>query len=493
MYDSGLMAKAKNIYQCRSCNATALTWMGKCSSCGEWDSLELQAQAQSTSTLNAAANFAATVGQFGDAAEAIKILEIDAPKIGRMSTGIQELDRVLGGGLVQGSVVLVGGDPGIGKSTLMMQAAIGAAREGNRVLYATSEESAYQCKLRAERLLEVEEVSENGLDSLFVLADTDLARITTQVMELRPQFLVVDSIQMTYRSDIESAPGSVSQIRRCCLELVYLARQLQMPIMIVGHVTKDGQLAGPRLLEHLVDVVLNFEGDRHYALRGLRSAKNRFGTTLEIGLFEMGQHGLQEVVDAAAFLDPDAPPRAGAVVCPAMHGSRSLLIEVQALVTQGTIGQARRRASGLDGNRFTMLTAVLEQHANLKLADQDIYVSTVGGLKLTEPAVDLALCLAMIGAYNNKVLRKGVCAIGEVGLGGELRTVPQIEQRVAQARRRGYSKILVPITQVEVAGQNAVGVASIADLQDLFENIKYFSTPKTRLSDDKKEERIKYA
>lgn len=481
------MAKAKQMYQCAACKATTPTWMGKCSSCGEWDSLALQASEQSASTPNAAANFAARVNEFGGEAEAIKILEIDAPAIGRMSTGINELDRVLGGGLVLGSVVLIAGDPGIGKSTLMMQAAIGAARGGGRVLYATSEESAYQCKLRAERLLAHEDVAEDGLDGLYVLADTDLARITEQVLDIRPELLVIDSIQMVYRNDSESAPGSVSQIRRCCLELVYLARQLHMPVMIVGHVTKDGQIAGPRVLEHLVDVVLNFEGDRHYALRGLRGAKNRFGTTLEIGLFEMGQQGLREVVDASAFLDPDAPPRAGAVVCPAMHGSRCLLIEVQALVTQGTIGQARRRATGLDGNRFTMLTAVLEQHAQLQLSDQDIYVSTVGGLKLTEPGVDLALCLAMIGAYNNCVLQAGVCAIGEVGLGGELRTVPQIEQRVAQAKRRGYSCILVPITQRGLVGKNVVGVSSIADLGKYFDSGTEIVGNKNVLSDEEKE------
>nr|MBC8200871.1 DNA repair protein RadA [Planctomycetota bacterium] len=267
------MAKAKQMYQCAACKATTPTWMGKCSSCGEWDSLALQASEQSATTPNAAANFAARVNEFGGEAEAIKILEIDAPAIGRMSTGINELDRVLGGGLVLGSVVLIAGDPGIGKSTLMMQAAIGAARGGGRVLYATSEESAYQCKLRAERLLAHEDVAEDGLDGLYVLADTDLARITEQVLDIRPELLVIDSIQMVYRNDSESAPGSVSQIRRCCLELVYLARQLHMPVMIVGHVTKDGQIAGPRVLEHLVDVVLNFEGDRHYALRGLRGAK----------------------------------------------------------------------------------------------------------------------------------------------------------------------------------------------------------------------------
>ena len=482
------MAKAKKMYECTSCNATSPMWMGKCSACGEWDSLELQSIKETSSVSNAASAFAGSIDQFGGETEAVELLDIKTPHLGRMSTGLLELDRVLGGGLVVGSVVLVGGDPGIGKSTLMMQAAIGTARKGSRVLYATSEESAYQCKLRAERLLETEEVGEHGLDGLLILSDTNLGRITEQVLKHKPKLLIVDSIQMVYRNDLDSSPGSVSQIRRCCLELVYLARQLQMSVIIVGHVTKDGQLAGPRVLEHLVDVVLNFEGDRHYALRGLRGVKNRFGTTLELGLFEMGQHGLQEVVDAAAFLDPDAPPKAGAVVCCALHGSRCLLIEVQALVTQGTIGQARRRATGLEGNRFTMLTAVLEQHADLKLADQDIYVSNVGGLKLTEPAVDLALCLAITGAYNNSVLRKGVCAIGEVGLGGELRSVPQIEQRVAQARRRGYSEILVPITQVEVSGENAVGIASIADSEQFFEKNTCSNTSETWLSDGKKKE-----
>lgn len=240
------------------------------------------------------------------------------------------------------------------------------------------------------------------------------------------------------------------------------------------------------MLEHLVDVVLNFEGDCHYALRGLRGAKNRFGTTLEIGLFEMGQHGLVEVTDAAQFLDPDAPPRAGAVVCPAMHGSRCLLVEVQALVAQGTFGQARRRATGLDGGRLTMLSAVLEQHAHLKLTDQDIYASTVGGLKLTEPAVDLALCVSIIGGYHDLVLEVGMCAIGEVGLGGEVRSVPQIEQRIAQARRRGYKRILVPITQKKIAGPGAIGVTSVADLEVFFEEKRDIEQSQNGLSDVEK-------
>jgi len=254
----------------------------------------------------------------------------------------------------------------------------------------------------------------------------------------------------------------------------------------VGHVTKDGQLAGPRVLEHLVDVVLNFEGDRHYALRGLRSVKNRFGTTLDIGLFEMGQQGLLEVKDAAAFLDPDAPPRAGAIVCPALHGSRCVPIEVQALVAQGTFGQARRRANGIDGTRLTMLTAVLEQHTPLQLTDKDIYTSTVGGLKLTEPAVDLALCVSIIGGYRGLALPTDVCAIGEVGLGGEVRSVPQIEQRVAQARRRGYKKLLVPITQVDASGSGGIPVASVGDLELFFDNNTIVPISEQRLSDEEK-------
>jgi DNA repair protein RadA/Sms len=467
--------------------------MGKCSQCGEWDTLvtkkEQKRSSKNTSTHSAAA-YAATVDYFGGDTEALLLPDIQSPTIGRMSTGIGELDRVLGGGLVVGSVVLVGGDPGIGKSTLMMQSAIGC--EG-RVLYATSEESAYQSKLRAERILSAVDSESNfnavakAGDDVYVLSDTDVERITSQVLKLRPKVLIIDSIQMVYRNDIEATPGSVTQIRRCCLELVYLARQLDMAVMIVGHVTKDGNLAGPRVLEHLVDVVLQFEGDRQYALRGLRAVKNRFGTTLEIGLFEMGEQGLVEVDDATAFLDPDAPPRPGAVVCPALHGSRCLLVEVQALVAQGTMGQARRRANGLDGSRLTMLTAVIEQHARIDLSAQDIYTSTVGGLKLTEPAVDLALCVSIIGAYRGLALPSDICAIGEVGLGGEVRSVPQFEQRIAQARRRGYKKILLPITQQDAGGADCIGVASIGDVEGFIEKSTVTGTSKTRLSDGEKE------
>ncbi len=459
------------------------TWMGKCSSCGAWDTLVLKQPPKKQLSSDRAAVFAATIDDFGGDKEAIRLPEIQAPSIGRIKSGVDEFDRVLGGGLVAGSVVLVGGDPGIGKSTLMMQTAIGCH---GMVLYATSEESAYQCKLRAERV-SPDNASES-LEHIHVLSDTDLERIAAQVKEIKPTLLIVDSIQMVYRSDLDATPGSVSQIRRCCLELVYLARQLEMAVLIVGHVTKEGALAGPRVLEHLVDVVVQFEGDRHYALRALRGVKNRFGTTLEIGLFEMGEQGLQEVHDATAFLDPDAPPRSGSMVCPAFHGSRCLLVEVQALTAQGTFGQARRRANGLDGNRLTMLTAVLEQHAGIDLSSQDIYTSTVGGLRLTEPGVDLALCLAMMSAYRSITLPSEVCAIGEVGLGGEVRSVPQIEQRVAHALRRGYKKIIVPITQADILSPHCVGVASIGDLEGFIEQNSNGKTSPNRLSDEEKVE-----
>jgi len=420
--------------------------------------------------------------------EAITLLDIKSPTIARISTGIDEFDRVLGGGLVAGSVILLGGDPGIGKSTLMMQTAMQIASRDVQVLYATSEESAYQCKIRAQRLCGGFENSKETYGGLKILADTDLANIQRLVEENKPSLLVVDSIQMVHRVDLDASPGSVKQIRRCCLELVYLAREYNMAVIVVGHVTKDGQLAGPRVLEHMVDVVLSFEGDRHHGLRSVRGMKNRFGTTLEIGLFEMTSSGLKEVGDAAAFLDPDIPPRAGAVACPAMHGTRCFIVEIQALVAKGIYGQAKRRATGVDGSRLTMLAAVLEQHASIQLVDQDIYAGSIGGLRLVEPAVDLALCMALMGAYLGQPLPAGWCAIGEIGLGGEVRAVPHIDQRVAQAKRRGYTSILVPITQIDSLGSEALPVASIADLTGLIKKNKEIVSPEKALSDGKKME-----
>ncbi len=385
---------------------------------------------------------------------AIRLSDIEPTEVHRFKTGTGELDRVLGGGLVAGSVVLVGGEPGIGKSTLLMQVAMHAAEE-RRVLYATSEESAYQCRLRAERLL-----GGNVLPSdLFVVAESDIASISEQVQQVRPGILILDSIQMVHPSDGGSSPGGVSNVRRCCRALVHLARELTVAVFIVGHVTKDGQLAGPRTLEHMVDVVLQFEGDRHHAVRALRGAKNRFGTTMEVGLFEMSETGLREVVDAGSLLDPDAPPRSGAVTCAAMHGSRCLLTEVQALVAVGNLGQAGRRATGVDGKRLSMLVAVIERHAGIPLGERDIYASVVGGLRLVEPAADLALCLAIIGTARDLALPSKTCVMGEIGLGGEVLPVPHLEQRLHAAARRGYERVLVPAVQADCGGDAVADVA----------------------------------
>lgn len=343
---------------------------------------------------------------------------------------------------------MLGGDPGIGKSTLMLQAAIALARRGKTVLYVTSEESAGQLRLRAERLATMGSDGKpetSGLpQELFVLADTNLARIADQARKLNPVLLVIDSIQMVYKGDLPAAPGSVTQLRACCLELVYHAKSSGSALMLVGHVTKQGALAGPRLLEHMVDTVLYFEGDRYHSHRVVRGVKNRFGSTLEVGLFEMSDAGLREVTDGAGLLANEYQPRSGSVVCPVLSGTRCLLIEMQALTATGFLGSAKRKVSGLDKSRLDMLIAVLEKRGGLRLADQDIFASSVGGMKVGEPAADLAVALAIAGAHLDRQLEHGTCAVGEIGLGGEVRGVQQTERRIVEATRMGFKRIICP-------------------------------------------------
>ncbi len=472
--------------------------MGKCPDCGTWDALEKYVEPKATAeTQTLAAKWAndvndAASGALGDVgvlvaasgnAVATPLPLIETIDVQRTPTGVNELDRVLGGGLVPGSVILLGGDPGIGKSTLMLQAAGKLAHGGTRVLYVTSEESAFQTRLRAERLFEHEgvairtpsEKATEGIEALgdlYVLADTNLARIVEQARQVRPTLCVIDSIQMVYKADLDASPGSVTQLRRCATELVYLAKVSGMAIVLVGHVTKEGTLAGPKLLEHLVDAVMSFEGDRHHAYRVVRSMKNRFGTTLEVGLFEMTGEGLREVADNRAMLDPTTPPRPGSVVCPAMHGSRCLLVEVQALTATGILGAAKRKTSGIDGNRLSMLIAVLEKHVGLRLADQDIFTSAVGGLKVAEPAADLALCLAIAGAHLNKALPAGTAVLGEVGLGGEVRPVVPLEPRRREASRLGYRAVILPHGQMPMPSrpEGGIEVRSVAEAIEFLES-----------------------
>ncbi len=454
------MAKTRTLFVCRSCGAVQNRWLGKCPDCGTWDSLEEASRdpsAEKDPQAPLVGAWSELIEAKGDgeapasSSTARPISEIgeDDACIVRLGTGILELDRVLGrspgadgsgsaAGIVPGSAVLVGGEPGIGKSTLLLQAAASLARAGTRVLYVTSEESASQVRLRAVRL-----GSQNEKE-LFLLSDTNLARIVEQTRKVLPRVLVIDSIQMIYRSDVPAAPGSITQLRRCAAELVYLAKKSGIAVVLVGHVTKDGQLAGPRLLEHLVDTVISFEGERYHTHRVVRAVKNRFGTTLEIGLFEMTGDGLREIRDSAGVAPvTGGEARIGSVVCPVMTGTRCVLIEIQALTATGFLGAAKRKASGIDANRLAMLIAVLEQHAGLRLADRDIFASSVGGLRVVDPASDLALLLAVASAQTRKALDPRACAIGEVGLGGEVRPAQQLEARVLEAARLGFTRIIM--------------------------------------------------
>jgi DNA repair protein RadA/Sms len=478
------MPKPKRVFVCKECGASQARWMGKCPDCGTWDSLEEQTldpaaasdphksiawatgalapqgagKAHAQGGPEASEPSSASTQSFLDAggARALPLEEclLVASNVARLPTGIGELDRVLGSsgaagapaGLVPGSAVLVGGEPGIGKSTLLLQAARGWAASGMRVLYVSSEESVEQVAQRASRLLAGETPASAAMkDNLFLMHDTNLARIIEQARRVGPRVVIIDSMQMIYKGELSAAPGSVTQLRRCATELVYLAKVSGIAVLLVGHVTKDGVVAGPRLLEHLVDCVLMFEGERTHGHRVVRAIKNRFGSSLEVGLFEMTSAGLAPAPDGgAALLEHAQHSRVGSVLCPVVTGSRTLLVEVQALTATGFFGAAKRKCSGLDANRLAMLIAVLEQHAELRLADRDVFVSSVGGLKVIDPACDLALLLAIASSHMRKPVPARFGACGEVGLGGEVRSVPQIAQRVREAARLGITDIAIP-------------------------------------------------
>lgn len=440
--------------------------MGKCPDCGAWDSLHEQ-RIDKAATIDPHRGAESWTGDDLPASpKAAPISEIDereeaAP---RLISGLSEFDRVLGGGIVPGAAILVGGDPGIGKSTLLLQAAGALASRGVRTLYVTSEESAAQLSMRARRL----EVCAS--DDLFILADTNLARILEQARTVKPAVLVIDSIQMIYKADLDAAPGAVTQLRRCCTELVYLSKTANMAVLFVGHVTKEGALAGPRLLEHMVDAVLYFEGDRYHAHRIVRAVKNRFGNTMEIGLFEMTGAGLRECPEGAsvAAASSGTEPHPGSVVCPVFTGSRCVLVELQALTATGFLGAAKRKASGVDANRLAMLIAVLEQHGGLRLADRDVFTSAASGIRVVEPAADLALALAIAGSHYKRALAPATAVVGEVGLGGEIRPVSQSEARLREAARLGYTHVVAPekIEAPPIKGVDIMRVKTIAEAME---------------------------
>lgn len=422
------MARSRTTFRCMGCGGTAPKWTGRCPSCGDWNTL---AEELDVGPVGVQLDEAA-------AAPPVPITRV-APLDGRpVPTGISELDRVLGGGLVPGSVTLVGGEPGIGKSTLVMQLLAARAQAGDTALYVTGEESPDQVRLRAERLGALH-------DGVLVSAATSLPQVLAQVAAVGPRICVVDSVQTLHDPRYTSAPGSVTQVRECAHQLVQAAKSGGTTMVVVGHVTKEGHLAGPRVLEHVVDTVLSFDGDRHHALRLLRATKHRFGSTEELGLFAMAGDGLAAVPDPSGlFLGDRRPGIPGSVVTPALQGDRPLLVEVQSLVAASSLSQPRRSAQGLDSGRLALLLAVLDRHAHIRLQSNDVYAMAVGGVRTTEPGADLAICVALASAAVDRPVPEHVVVCGEVGLGGELRSVGRIERRLAEASRMGFTAAVLP-------------------------------------------------
>ena len=427
------MAKTRTKYICQQCGLESPAYYGRCPDCGTWGSLVETIEAKPTPASGRRTNTAVAA-----VPEPLRLVK--SADITRRPVPIQEFSRVLGGGVVPGSLVLVGGDPGIGKSTLLLQAAAGLASEQSPVLYVTAEESAQQVKMRADRL----EVDQDGL---FVLSETSIDTVLASAEQLRPSTIVIDSIQTVFTDEITSAAGSVSQVRECTARLMAFAKPRDVAIFIVGHVTKEGAIAGPRVLEHMVDAVLYLEGERFHQYRILRGVKNRFGSTDEVGVFEMVGSGMREVRNPSeAFLQERAGNAAGSTVTVTMEGTRPILVEVQGLTSTTSYGTARRTANGFDLNRLQMLVAVLTKRVGIDLADQDIYVNVVGGLRLSEPAVDMGVALAVASSFREVRVDPQMVAIGEVGLSGELRSVAQLERRLQEAANLGFKQALVPAT-----------------------------------------------
>lgn len=455
------MAKAKkSVFFCQNCGHEESKWLGQCPACKEWNTFVEEKITVSASGKSGAARS----GKETDIS-IVPLMNVSTDEDERIQTQIQELDRVLGGGIVEGSLVLVGGDPGIGKSTLLLQVCQKLSSINKKVLYISGEESLKQIKLRANRMGEFS-------GNLFLLCETNLEMIRTAIEKQKPDMVVIDSIQTMYSEEVTSAPGSVSQVRESTNVFMQLAKGMNIAVFIVGHVTKEGTVAGPRVLEHMVDTVLYFEGDRHASYRILRSVKNRFGSTNEIGVFEMRKEGLIEVENPSEFMLSGKPENAsGSVVACAMEGTRPMLMEIQALVCRSNFGMPRRTAAGIDYNRVNLLMAVLEKRVGLPLSNYDAYVNIAGGIRMNEPAIDLGVIMAVASSYKNKPVAEDMIVFGEVGLSGEVRAVTMPEQRVAEARKLGFKTCVLPEVCVKNIGHaegiELVGVKSVAQAMDL--------------------------
>jgi DNA repair protein RadA/Sms len=445
---------AKTIYCCQSCGYQTPKWMGKCPDCGTWDSIVEERSAARS---------------FRDAHRSLKnqqstpvaIDSIELETENRLLTDIHEFDRVLGGGLVPGTLVLIGGDPGIGKSTLMLQALYGLANQGHKVLYVSGEESNQQIRLRSQRL-------DTVASQLMVVSEVEIDAILGMVQAAPPQVLVIDSIQTMYNAELTSAPGSVSQVRESTVRLMMMAKKTGIPTLLVGHVTKDGAIAGPKLLEHMVDTVLYFEGDRNHIFRILRAVKNRFGSTNEIGVFEMKDQGLDEVVNPSAVFLSERPANApGSAVTASMEGTRPILVELQALASSTSFGTPRRTILGLDPNRVALLAAVMEKQLGMHLMEHDIFMNVAGGVKVIEPAVDMAIVSAIASSFLDKPIPDGTVVLGEVGLTGEVRAIGQVDIRIAEVKKMGFKRCLVPGSNLkripDIAGFEVAGIKTVPE------------------------------
>ena len=450
------MSRTRARYVCHNCGATQPKWMGRCPECGQWNTLV------ETSIPSASPRASGSiVGSLAPKSQPLSLPQVDSTAYERLRLPVEEVNRVVGGGIVPGSVVLVAGEPGIGKSTLLLQLAAMVSEGGAPVLYASGEESVQQIKLRAERL-------SISSPSLYVLAETSLEEILAQIETLRPRLAVVDSIQSIRTETLESSAGSISQVRECAGALLRLAKYQNVPIFLVGHVTKMGHIAGPRALEHVVDTVLYLEGDRFHAYRLLRSVKNRFGSTDEVGVFEMRDNGLVEVTNPSqAFLEERPGHASGSAVAVTMEGTRPFLVEIQALVSRANLEQPRRTCNGVDFNRLLLLAAVLGKRVGLHLGGQDIFVNVVGGLRIREPAVDLAVATAIASSFYNRPVQADLVLFGEIGLAGELRSVGQADRRLREAAQLGFKRALMPRLRggqkLKVEGMETVAVRSAAE------------------------------
>ena len=434
------MAKTKTVYVCSNCGADSPKWLGKCPNCGEWNTYVEEVVAKETPAMR---RFPSSGIGGKEASRPTLLRDITAEKEERLDLQDAELNRVLGGGLVKGSLVLIGGEPGIGKSTLVLQTVLKLS--DRKVLYVSGEESSRQLKMRAERLAKKNGIPVGDIDSLFILCETNLEQILAQAANVRPNVMIIDSIQTIATELAESSPGSITQVRECSAALLKFAKESGTPVLLIGHINKEGSIAGPKVLEHIVDTVLQFEGDPHNMYRILRSIKNRFGSTAELGIYEMRQEGLREVSNPSELLlTQNHEGLSGVAIAAAIEGIRPFLIETQALVSSAVYGTPQRSAIGFDIRRMNMLLAVLEKRAGFKLAQKDVFLNIAGGLKVNDPAIDLSVLSAVLSSSLDITIEPGICMAGEVGLSGEIRPVNRIEQRILEAEKLGFTRILIP-------------------------------------------------